>query len=115
MQKRRMYLNCFFAVAMCLGLAFALLPTAYGQETTGGIKGYVKDRSGATVAKAQVELSGPALLTPRKGETDSAGYFYFQLLPPGEYTISVSSQGFRAYKQTGIQLEWEIRRIGVGV
>src|SRR5215470_17646372 len=59
MQKRRMYLNCFFAVAMCLGLAFALLPTAYGQETTGGIKGYVKDRSGATVAKAQVELSGP--------------------------------------------------------
>jgi hypothetical protein len=105
MHIRPVYLNCFLAIAMSLALAFVMLPPVYAQETTGGIKGYVKDRSGATVAKAQVELSGAALLAPRKAETDSAGYFYFQLLPPGEYSLSVTAQGFRAYKQTGIQLE----------
>ena len=94
-----------FCCVLAFSLALMLLPAAYAQETTGGIKGYVKDKSGATVAKAQVELSGPALLTPRRAETDSAGYFYFQLLPPGQYTISVTAQGFRAYKQVGIELE----------
>jgi hypothetical protein len=84
--------------------AIEVLPLANAQETTGGIKGYVKDKTGATVAGAQVELSGSALLTPRKAESDSAGYFYFQLVPPGEYTLTVTAKGFRSYKQTGIEL-----------
>ena len=69
---------------------FALTAFGFGQETTGGIKGFVKDKSGAAIAKAQVEVSSTALITPRKGDTDSAGYFYFQKLPPGEYTCQVT-------------------------
>jgi hypothetical protein len=105
MRKWSVCLSCLFVAVLAFSLVLMLLPVAYAQETTGGIKGYVKDKSGATVAKAEVELSGPALLAPRKGVTDSAGYFYFQLLPPGEYTVSVTAAGFRAYKQVGIQLE----------
>jgi len=84
--------------------ALAVLPVANAQETTGGIKGYVKDKTGGTVAGAEVEISGPALLRPRKAQADSAGYFYFQLLPPGDYVLTVTAPGFRTYKQTGIQL-----------
>jgi Carboxypeptidase regulatory-like domain/TonB-dependent Receptor Plug Domain len=98
--RRRVLLPCLLTFIF----AIAALPLADAQETTGGIKGYVKDKSGATVAGAQVELSGPALLTPRKAESDSAGYFYFQLVPPGEYTLTVTAKGFRSYKQTGIEL-----------
>jgi hypothetical protein len=48
----------------------------------GGIKGYIKDKTGGTIAGADVALSSSALITPRKADADSAGYFYFQLLPP---------------------------------
>jgi outer membrane receptor protein involved in Fe transport len=91
-------------VAALIVLASTLVPAAYSQETTGGIKGYVKDKTGATIAKAEVELASPALLASRKAETDGAGYFYFQLLPPGDYSVTVTSQGFRGYKQSGISI-----------
>jgi len=92
-------------VCLCVLLSLAVfLPAALAQETTGGIKGYVKDKSGASVAGAEVELSGGALITPRKVETDSAGYFYFQLVPPGTYTVTTTAKGFRTYKQLGIDI-----------
>jgi len=100
-------LTCFgglLAVFLVCALAFTMLPTAAAQETTGGIKGYVKDKSGATVPKAEVELAGPALLVPRKAPTDNAGYFYFPLVPPGEYSLTVTAAGFHTYKLTGIPL-----------
>jgi Carboxypeptidase regulatory-like domain/TonB-dependent Receptor Plug Domain len=105
MLRSRLHLRCVFAVALVVWLASMLVPVIYGQETTGGIRGYVKDKSGATVAKAVVELSSSALLTSRKAETDTAGYFYFQLLPPGEYTVTVTAQGFRGYRQSGISID----------
>ena len=86
-------------------LFFAVQPVVRSQETTGGIKGYVKDKSGGSVAAAEVELTSSALIAPRKAVADNAGYFYFQLLPPGEYTVTVSAKGFRTYKGSGITLE----------
>src|SRR6202000_290976 len=88
---------------VCLLLFPAIL--AFGQETTGGINGHVKDRSGATIARAQVEITSPALIVAKKVETDGAGYFYFQQLPPGEYVLSVMAPNFRTFKQSGIILE----------
>ncbi len=94
-------------LACCLTLTLAvllILPSAFAQETTGGIKGYVKDKTGSTVVGAEVTLSGTALITPQKASTDGAGYFYFQLVPPGEYMLTVTANGFRTYKQTRIDI-----------
>lgn len=82
-----------------------LVSVAAAQETTGGINGYVKDRTGAAIAKAHVELVSQVLLAPKQATTDEAGYFYFQQLPPGEYTLTVTSPNFRTFKQSGIDLE----------
>jgi outer membrane receptor protein involved in Fe transport len=89
---------------LCLCTVVALTALSVGQETTGGIKGYVKDKSGAVIAKAQVELTSTALIVSKKAETDGAGYFYFQQLPPGNYTLTVTAPNFRSYKQTAIPL-----------
>ena len=92
------------AVLLVCALVFTMLPGATAQETTGGIKGYVKDKSGASVPKAEVELTSEALIVAKKAVADNAGYFYFSVLPPGSYTLTVSAPGFRTYKQVGIPL-----------
>jgi outer membrane receptor protein involved in Fe transport len=104
MSRSRCHTNWLFAVALLVCMVGALVPVAYSQETTGGIRGYVKDTSGATIAKAEVELSSPALLASKNAETDSSGFFYFQLLPPGDYTVTVTSSGFRGYRRSGISI-----------
>lgn len=91
---------CLILLTLCLGLS--TLTSA--QETTGGIKGYVKDKTGGTVSGAEVELSGTALIAPRTATADGAGYFYFQQVPPGDYTLTVTAKGFRTYKEIDIQL-----------
>src|SRR6266436_2165801 len=86
-------------------LLFAMVPVASAQETTGGIKVNVKDKTGAVVPKAKVVLSGPALIAPRELEADDAGYAYFVQVPPGEYALSATAPNFRTFKVTGIKLD----------
>lgn len=77
---------------------------SWSQELYAGLEGHVKDPSGAIVQKATVEVTSPALMGAKKAQTDAAGYFRISNLPSGDYTISVTAQGFRGYKQGGIQL-----------
>ncbi|MBZ5661713.1 MAG: TonB-dependent receptor [Acidobacteriia bacterium] len=65
----------------------------------------MKDKTGAVVPKATVELSGPALIAPRTLTADDAGYVYFQQLPPGTYALAASAPSFRTYRVSGIQLD----------
>jgi outer membrane receptor protein involved in Fe transport len=86
-------------------LVCALVPMASAQETTGGIKALVKDKTGAVVPGATVELSGPALITPRTLTADDAGYVFFDQVPPGVYTLSATAPNFRTFKVTGIKVD----------
>src|SRR5262245_39192795 len=85
-------------------ISLLLLPCAIAQETTAAFQGTVKDPSGATIANATVEVSGPALIGTRKVKTDEVGFYRVAALPPGQYTVTVSAPGFRSYKQPGIIL-----------
>jgi hypothetical protein len=85
-------------------IALLTVPFAVAQETTSGIQGTVKDPSGAAVAKANVEVSSPALIGTRKVQSDDAGFYRFAALPPGDYTLTVSSPGFRTARQANIDL-----------
>ncbi|MBZ5723847.1 MAG: TonB-dependent receptor [Acidobacteriia bacterium] len=91
-------------LSLAVLIALLVLPCAFAQETTAGFQGVVKDPSGASVANATVEVSGPALIGTRKQQTDDAGNYRFAALAPGEYTLTVSAAGFRTYKQSGIDL-----------
>jgi Carboxypeptidase regulatory-like domain len=94
-----------FAAFSCALLVLCwLVPAAMAQETTAGIQGVVKDSTGAVVAGATVELSGSALMGTKKVKTDATGAYRFASLPPGDYTLTVTAEKFRAYKQTGIDL-----------
>jgi hypothetical protein len=85
--------------------ALLISPLAFGQETSAGLQGTVKDPTGALVVKAQVEVASPALIGTKKAETDQGGYYRFANLPPGAYTVTVTAPGFRTFKQERIPLE----------
>ena len=92
---------------ICLGLLIGVLAfamSALAQETTGGIQGTVKDPQGAVIPGATVEVSSPALLGKKTEATDSGGYFHFEQLPPGIYSISVNAAGFAPQTQGNLEL-----------
>ncbi len=92
-------------VAVAMGFAPAVLQReAYCQETTGGLQGTVKDPSGAVVPKAKVVITSTALVGSKEVVTDATGYFRFSNLPPGDYTLTVTAQGFKTYKHEDISI-----------
>jgi len=87
---------------LCL-LVFSL--SAFSQETTAGIRGTVKDPSGAVIAGASVTVTGPVLIGKKTTTTDSAGVFHIDQLPPGAYTVVTSATGFSAETVRDLRLE----------
>jgi hypothetical protein len=102
----RHFVGCSSVLAILLvcALVLSLQPSAFGQETTAGIRGTVKDAQGGSVAGATVEVSGPALIGKKQVTTDSSGAYQITALPPGVYTLTVTTQGFHTYKRSSIEL-----------
>src|ERR1700679_828457 len=95
----------FGVFAACLISVLLLVANMFGQETTGGLQGTVRDSSGAVVAKAQVVLTGTSLVGAKSLETDNSGYYHFANLPPGVYTVTVKASGFSELKREGVGIE----------
>src|SRR5580704_5803345 len=92
-------------VVLCLFVVSLFASTAFAQETTAGLQGTVTDPSGAVVSNAQVALTGTTLVGGKQQATDGSGYFRFANLPPGNYVVKVSANGFKTLKREGLTLE----------
>jgi hypothetical protein len=67
---------------------------AQTQSTTGTIQGTVIDANGAVVPGANVEIKNLDTNLSRSLTTDDEGRFISLALPPGNYSVTVSKQGF---------------------
>ncbi len=76
----------------------------HGQETTGGLQGTVKDPSGALIPGAQVVLSGASQVGDKTTTSDAGGYYRFSNVPPGTYSLTVSANGFKTEKRSGVAI-----------
>ncbi len=75
-------------------LAFAALPAR--PQTAAEIQGTVVDaRGGEALANVVVELAG----APYRATTDPAGRFHITGVAPGDYTVNVSTVGYRLVKK----------------
>ena len=89
-------------------VGFALLVLTCGQSfagVTASISGTVKDSSGAAIAGANVIATNVDTSIAEKQTTNGQGFYSFQSLPLGKYTVEVQQKGFKTYRHTGLTLD----------
>ena len=76
-------------------LALLLILALFPQGDTGQLNGTVVDANGAAIVGANVKLVSKSTSQVREVATRDSGGFAFTLLPPGNYKIEVTANGFR--------------------
>src|SRR5258706_1449556 len=106
MVDKYMKLNAWLLkTGFCLILLMVLSMAAVAQDITSGtIQGTVSDEQGAVVAGATVEAKNTATNFSKTFTTDSDGRFTLLSMPPGNYVVSVTKQGFAKLIQQNVDL-----------
>ena len=91
--------QCTRRLFMVVGIWFALFcigtSSSIGQATnTGTVVGSVTDQSGAAIAGAVITLTDLATNDVHTEKTTKSGQYIVVNLPPGEYKISATKEGF---------------------
>jgi hypothetical protein len=99
-QQARWFRFSFLAAAGRTISAFtmlALLTALATAQSTSQLNGSVTDSSGAAVAGASIVLTEPSTGSQRTTTSNSAGLYQFLQVPPGEYRLQASANGFANY------------------
>src|SRR5213593_4877169 len=93
------------SIATCCVIAL-LAANAAAQTATGGLRGFVKDETGAVLVGVTIEASSPVRIGGAAVDvTDAQGLYRFENLPPGDYTLVFSLSGFSTIRREGIRVE----------
>lgn len=101
--KKLAALSLRLAILACLALSLAT--PLFAQSYTATLEGLVTDRSGAVMPGAKVTLTSEATRVIQSVKSDQFGHYFFTMLPPASYKLSVESQGFETFARSGIILE----------
>src|SRR5581483_9146035 len=71
----------------------------------GSIVGFVKDPSGGVIPNASVTVQNEATHEEHKAQTDAQGHYTVPNLPPGYYSVTASSSGFKKFESTQNKLD----------
>ena len=74
-------------------------------QTTGTIRGTVKDPSGAVIPGARVRAVLAEAYVNRTTQTTEEGDYVFPALPVGRYTVVVVAEGFREFRQLDVEVQ----------
>lgn len=90
--------------ALVTGLLL-IAPSPLNAQFTSVIEGKVSDPSAASVPNAEITVENLATGIKRVVRGSELGYYRVASLPPGKYTIRISSQGFDTAVSENVQLE----------
>jgi len=87
-----------------LAIAFAVAPTAAGQEFRGAITGRVTDKSGGALPGVTVTATNVATNVGSITVTTGEGLFTIPYLTPGTYTVVAELSGFKKSVREGLDV-----------
>jgi outer membrane receptor protein involved in Fe transport len=98
-----------------LGLLILLSSVTMAQTGFSGLRGNVRDDSGAVIPAATVVLTEPSTgVQIRTAVSDDQGNFEFPNLKPGTYQVKSEMKGFRPFVAKDVQLDaGQIRRLDI--
>ncbi len=86
------------------GLLTVVLAAAAMAQVSGTISGFVTDPSGLPVPSAKITVNLIEQQRQQTVETNTDGFYTFNALPPGNYTLAVEKPGFERMVRTGMAL-----------
>lgn len=98
-----MRIRVFLRTLPLLLPALAFVGPAFAQ-TTGTLRGTVKDPAGLVIVGAQVGATLEGAGLTRTATTGENGEYQFPVLPVGRYALEVEVKGFKKYVQRGIEV-----------
>src|SRR5580765_1499218 len=91
-----------FLIAFSMSMvAIALGGVAHAQGTTSRVTGVITDTNGAAVAGATVTLTNEGNNNSVTTQSSSSGGYTFDLIQPGDYTVTIEKSGFKKYVSKG--------------
>jgi hypothetical protein len=93
-------LRAIYSLVFVLALTLIFSTTSSAQVNTASLTGLVTDPSGAIVPNASITATSTDTGYVRNVTTDSAGYYSFQNLPIGPYTVRVEASGFSTAQES---------------
>ena len=84
-------------------LLFASALIVCAQQSTGSLKGTVKDQLGALVVDATVVIKD-GKNSERTATTDANGIYEFRSLAPGRYDLTITAAGFNLLEEKNVEL-----------
>src|SRR2546427_5519861 len=88
------------AVLILLAAATAAYP-----QSDAEIGGAVRDSTGGVIPGVAITVTKLDTRAARSTVSNDSGFFVMPLLPPGEYQIRLTKEGFKPLTQTGIVLQ----------
>jgi hypothetical protein len=87
-------------------MALTLLSVAaLAQQTTGNVRGLIKDPTGALIAGAKVTITNKKTNFSATSQSSGQGEYQFNDLLPGEYTLTVEAPGFKKLSLNDVRVE----------
>jgi hypothetical protein len=80
------------------------MPLPARAQATGQINGTVTDSSGALLPGVTIEATNAATGAVRTAVTGTDGLYTIPLLPPGDYSVKATLQGFRVSLREGVRV-----------
>jgi hypothetical protein len=87
------------ALRALVTLICCLVPLAAAAQSTGTIRGLVRDADGGVLPGATVTVTSAATGQTLEATTTGAGVYAFAFLPPAEYSLSIEMSGFTPFKR----------------
>jgi TonB family protein len=107
------------AFAVSAAMLAVLLPlcvlTMYGQASSAGLTGVVRDPSGAVIPKSRATLRNLDGPNQESTEADMAGRYQFAAIPPGHYELAVSGTGFATVRLPVVLTAGVVATVNVGM